>query len=570
MKDFTKAAVLLIFQFLPMMCLPLPVPAQTDTQMRSILVLTGASSEEELDEEEIGRYLQFVARPLALNLDPEAKLLASGLLSRYQVASLEDYRSRSGDVLSFSELAAVDGFGEEAVSALRPFISLASRSAPGSLPGDGDKVSQDLLARGGWKGGKGYSGGVKYKVSFKEAVEGSLSATPSSWSGNLMFKGRRTPWRLLFGDYNLRFGQGLSLWSGLTLSGFSSSSSFSKRPSGLSPSFSWTGNGTHRGVAGDCHIGRFSFTAFLSAPGLKDRGKGAILLPGANACWYGRSGQVSLTAFGDGRSGKVSADFRWNRKGCDYFGETALDLGSGRMAAVAGTVLPLGGDWKLSGLLRSSPAASREAGAALGLERYGLQATADLAVKESDRSRRQLKLFLKVPVQVSPDLVLSVRMTERIRPYEEYLKYRTGARADLDWSTAGISARYGESEGDAWKGRVRAEALLCRSLAFLSYLEAGRKTGQSSMYLRGTLFVVDNWDDRIYSYERDAPGSFNVPAYYGRGVALSAVAGRKYVFGKGKKKALRLYLRASSVTYPFMEEPKPAKTEARLQASLSL
>ena len=42
--------------------------------------------------------------------------------------------------------------------------------------------------------------------------------------------------------------------------------------------------------------------------------------------------------------------------------------------------------------------------------------------------------------------------------------------------------------------------------------------------LRGTFFLVDDWDARIYCYERDVPQSFSVPAYYGRGVGVYAVA----------------------------------------------
>jgi hypothetical protein len=42
------------------------------------------------------------------------------------------------------------------------------------------------------------------------------------------------------------------------------------------------------------------------------------------------------------------------------------------------------------------------------------------------------------------------------------------------------------------------------------------------------MFAVDNWDDRIYVYERDAPGSFNVPAFYGRGLWTSVYLSWKY------------------------------------------
>ena len=101
------------------------------------------------------------------------------------------------------------------------------------------------------------------------------------------------------------------------------------------------------------------------------------------------------------------------------------------------------------------------------------------------------------------------------------------------------------------------------SLAFYLW-----KASNLSAYLRGTLFVVDNWDDRIYSYERDAPGNFTVPAYYGRGVALSFVGGHK--FRQWKKKTLRVYLRVSDISYFLMSTPKPSVREARVQAVMAI
>ena len=584
------------FLFLPvyLMCVPVPVQAQSQDPVAAMLTVVGASSEEELDEQETERFQHYLNHPLEINLASRSRLLSSGLLSQYQVASLEDYRSRCGDVLSYTELSTIEGFGEGYVAALKPFISLRGRSLPGLPASDTVRIHNDLLARTSVKG-ESWKYGVKYRFSAGYLVEASLAATPSSWSFNISCSGRKYLGKVVLGDYNLRFGQGLSLWSGMSLSGFSSSTSFSRRPTGLSPSWSFSGTGTHRGAAADFQMGRLSFMTFLSFPGLRGRMEGArkgsvALMPGASLGWFGRNGQVSITAWYSGdmadrimKDGKASVDFRYNIFGIDLFGETAFDMMSGSLAAVGGGTVPFGDGWKASVVARSYPSVyvgnysggvrswsktSDERGVAVGLERYGMQFTADLASKYSDRSRRQWKLFTIMPLQLSGNMVLSLRITERIRTYEEYLVYRTDARADLDWSSAGISTRYGETDADAWKARFRLEGLLCRSLAGLAYLEAGRKTGKWSSYVRGTLFLVDNWDDRIYSYERDAPGNFTVPAYYGRGFSLSAVGGCR--FRTVKQKTLKVYFRVSTVRYPFMRDPKPAATEVELQAVAAL
>lgn len=581
------------------------VTAQSDERMKAILYLCGADSEEELDGQEVERFAMLASRPLEINLASRSRMVSSGLMSQYQVASLMDYRSRDGDVLSVSELAAVDGFGEEYANALKPFISFASKALPGQTESGSKRLTHEALARSAVKG-EAFNYGAKYRMNYGETFEFSSAARtkysdkdqfpPSAWSMNMTYYGKRRLGKVIIGDFNARFGQGLTLWSGMSMSGLSTSSSFSRRPSGLSPSWSWSGIGSHRGVAADLTAGRMVLSAFASLPGLRswcESGKPAeiSLMTGANVTRYSRNGQFSITGYcltgpmnmsAEPQGGKLSGDFRYSWRGVDYFGELAWDFAGESPGAVLGVVFPLGGDWKLSsavhsyssdfcsdysGGMRSWTKTSDEHGVAIGLEKSGAFLTADLAVKDGDRSKRQVRVLFKLPLQLTGTSVLSIRITERFRPYEEILKYRTGARCDLDWSSSGLSARYGPADKPAWKIRGRIEGLLCRSLAGLTYLEGGRKTDRFSAYLRGTIFIADNWDDRIYSYERDAPGNFTVPAYYGRGWSLSAVAGCKFRFGKGK--TLKLYFRASAVAYSFMKEPKPSVTEAKIQAVMA-
>ena len=579
--------------------------AQSDERMKAILYLCGADSEEELDGQEVERFAMLASRSLEINLASRSRMVSSGLMSQYQVASLMDYRSRDGDVLSVSELAAVDGFGEEYANALKPFISFASNALPGQTESVSKRLTHEALARSAVKG-EAFNYGAKYRMNYGETFEFSSAARtkysdkdqfpPSAWSMNMTYYGKRRLGKVIIGDFNARFGQGLTLWSGMSMSGLSTSSSFSRRPSGLSPSWSWSGIGSHRGVAADLTAGRMVFSTFVSLPGLRswcESGKPAeiSLMTGANVTRYSRNGQFSITGYcltgpmnmsAEPQGGKLSGDFRYSWRGVDYFGELAWDFAGESPGAVLGVVFPLGGDWKLSsavhsyssdfssdysGGMRSWTKTSDEHGVAIGLEKSGAFLTADLAVKDGDRSKRQVRVLFKLPLQLTGTSVLSIRITERFRPYEEILKYRTGARCDLDWSSSGLSARYGPADKPVWKIRGRIEGLLCRSLAGLTYLEGGRKTDRFSAYLRGTIFIADNWDDRIYSYERDAPGNFTVPAYYGRGWSLSAVAGCKFRFGKGK--TLKLYFRASAVAYSFMKEPKPSVSEAKIQAVMA-
>jgi|LSQX01.3.fsa_nt_gb hypothetical protein len=68
-----------------------------------------------------------------------------------------------------------------------------------------------------------------------------------------------------------------------------------------------------------------------------------------------------------------------------------------------------------------------------------------------------------------------------------------------------------------------------------------------SIYIRGTIFNAPNWADRIYCYERDLPGSFYVPAFYGRGGSLSSLIGFK---SSGIRRfRFSLYLKCSFIYY---------------------
>lgn len=221
------------------------VTAQSDERMKAILYLCGADSEEELDGQEVERFAMLASRPLEINLASRSRMVSSGLMSQYQVASLMDYRSRDGDVLSVSELAAVDGFGEEYANALKPFISFASKALPGQTESGSKRLTHEALARSAVKG-EAFNYGAKYRMNYGETFEFSSAARtkysdkdqfpPSAWSMNMTYYGKRRLGKVIIGDFNARFGQGLTLWSGMSMSGLSTSSSFSRRPSGLSPS----------------------------------------------------------------------------------------------------------------------------------------------------------------------------------------------------------------------------------------------------------------------------------------------------------------------------------------------
>ena len=125
----------------------------------ALLYLSGASCVEELSEDEVARYQSLAARPVDLNTAGRSRLLASGLLTPFQVASLLDYRQRTGVVLSWTELGLVDGFSEELCRALQVFCTLGA--VAGEAPGrrEETRVRESVVVRGGVAAGLGSASG---------------------------------------------------------------------------------------------------------------------------------------------------------------------------------------------------------------------------------------------------------------------------------------------------------------------------------------------------------------------------------------------------------------------------
>ena len=574
--------------------LSLAASAQSPDDMEAIMSFLGAEDEEQVNEDEAERLAAYLRHPLDINRTSVSKQLASGLMSRYQIMSLADYRARHGDVLSMAELSLVDGFGAYFTDRLSPFISFGQDRL--DVPaGRRRRLRTDISVRGGWKYNQNneYGAGIRARLEGKSGMTVAIGATspygefaPQNYryTATVAYNFRRFPAKVIVGDFNARFGQGLLLWNGLSLSTLSSVQAFMKNPAGISVPSSFTGTYAHSGVAGDLSLGSVTIAGFIAVPEIRN------LMPAVNVMWAGRSGQISLTHYalftgiGPGCVGRVeqrsSIDSRWCLSGTDIFAELAFDWSSASAALMAGTILPLPDDCRLAAVVRyfpdsfqspygsvigSSSSVSNEYGLSFSTEYKpvslsGIFARSLLTVdaahfpvaRKNDRGgSMQLKgLFL---CEMRPALWMSLkfRFSERFRTWGQALK--SELRLDL--------------EADA--GRVdlamRLNVLRCVSWGFLSYLEGRYESSFAKLYLRQGFFHIDDWDDRIYVYERDAPASFNVPAYYGRGLWTAFVASLKC------SRQCRLYLRAAYTSYAFMhqDKKKPGKAELKLQTVIS-
>ena len=562
--------------------------AQSVTDIDRILAFIGSTEPETLDEYEVERLSQYISHPLGLNVATPSVLRSSGLLTSYQVASLIDYRTHHGDVLSYHELASIDGFNETFVSLLSPFISLDGGSIRNGSSSKG-LIRNDLALKGGIKmsnDGLNDSHGVKYRL---RIGDGFSVAVSDKLSGHLEWSTVRGRFRIIAGDFNARFGQGLAMWNGMSMTGFSKTSSFYRSASGISSSWSFTGSSSNTGIAAECAVSRIRLSSFVAFPGIRNMSDGCYtVLPALNVGWYGRNVCFSMTHYVEVQPSsaqvhmyfkdmKTSADMAMCVRGVDVFSEVAYDWVNATAAALAGMVMPLNEDFRMALHLRCYPPSfsstrsaaprsvskcSNEYGTSICFDyaprtdRFSGCLSLDAAYlpvsKEEDSESIQLKITADCALQLSEQFMLKLRVNERIRTWGH--AFKTDVRSDIEWKSGCLNAT------------CRLNMLKQVDYGFLGFLEGGYKGTKAAVYLKQQFFIIDNWDDRIYSYERDAPGNFSVPAYYGRGTSTSLVTSWRF------SRWGRAYLKAGVISYPFMpeEKKKPGKAELKLQFVFSL
>ena len=337
-----------------------------------------------------------------------------------------------------------------------------------------------------------------------------------------------------------------------------SPSSFMRRPSGISSSYSFSGTYSMSGVAGNFAVGKWNVSGLLHVPGLKEL-KFNQLSPGLNLTRYFRFGHIGFTNYatfsgiGSGNyripTMKSSVDASFCFKGVNVFGEAMYDWVEVAPSVLCGFESSVGEKTSLASLVRYLPS-SDEHGWAASMELKGklhtVLCSADVIYHPSGKKLEQgravqVKGQVKWKWEVCDWLTTELRFAERFRTWG--LPHRTDARVDV-FADAGIV-----------QFLSRFNVLMCKDIGLLGYVEAQYKASASFKgYLRLGLFRIDNWDDRIYVYERDAPGNFNVPAYYGRGVWTSGYVSWRFArWGS-------LYAR---VAYK-----KPGKAELKLQSIL--
>lgn len=538
---------------------PDAVPSGEMEETQAIRKVCGVTDLESLDPDRVEYLSELLRHPVRINSSGKSELDATGLFTPYQVVSLLDYLSRHGQVLSTAELSEVDGFSRSVVEVVAPFLDFDDVSL--TKYGGRGFVSGNVNIRGGYKSRTDRDErksmyGFKSRLSFSDRVVLSMSSSepydsekawPTLYSGNIVWN--HSAGKVVVGDFNARFGQGLCLWNTASFSSLTSPSYFMKRPSGLSASNSFTGTSALTGIASDFMAGKWKVSSLLSIPEVKtlrSEPEKIMLAPAMNLTRFGRCGHVAFThcmAF----SNVMSESYRIPKMmsavdasvcvyGVNAFCEVAYDWVTCMTSALAGCEFRTGDSHSMAVQARYLPSSNEHAMVFAGEyagKNHVLTYSAEGRYHPEGKSKDNVDSY-QVKGQVdwnwkpSACVEVTMRFSERFRTWG--VGYLTKLRADVRYLRR------------TWNAALRVDAVEGVDFACSGYVEGGYTGRRLTLYGRFGAFMVDNWDDRIYVYERDVPGNFNVPALYGRGIWISVYAcwkfagwGRVYVTGAYKK-----------------------------------
>ncbi len=247
-------------------------------------------------------YLFYLENPLNINSEEVIHLEEIGLLSVFQTEALQQYRRQFGDLLFIDELLTMEEFNEAVVAVIGPLIYFgkSEKTMEQERPGLGRMIAQgrhqvtlnyaqktlDTTAK---HLGDPLKLQVKYTFHYKQrlrfgfALEKDagepwqhqfpcfdfygfhLYASDIKLTGNAQrgTKGLEIK-DLALGDYLLSFGQGLTLWSGMSFGKASGGSSPMKRAAGVRPKASASEGYFFRGAATTFRYRDWYATAFYS------------------------------------------------------------------------------------------------------------------------------------------------------------------------------------------------------------------------------------------------------------------------------------------------------------------
>lgn len=239
----------------------------------------------------LDRLEQIAQSPFNLNLIEREELEQLPFLNAVQINSLLEYLDLYGQIFSLNELVGIEGFNDEVVSFLAPFVYLGeveTHRSKAILSELNIRTMQTLEQSKGYQkidGVEKYPGPrqkyyIRYKTSFYKMVDVGFTAendagehffTQSNklgfdyYSGYVRYSGEKHLQSVVLGDFQARFGQGLIQWSGYGLRKSPEIARIRYLGQGILPYSSTDENGGMRGAAAQFKFNSFSIVSYVSS-----------------------------------------------------------------------------------------------------------------------------------------------------------------------------------------------------------------------------------------------------------------------------------------------------------------
>jgi hypothetical protein len=231
------------------------------------------------DPEAAGRYVEqlheLTENPVKINSADESELSRLFFLSDFQVKALADHITRSGNVVSFFEIASIPGFDRQTAEMMIPFTDISgyNSSSPDSIrfrsslhlnfiikPGEKDTSyigpSYKLLTKYRFTAGK-FAGGFTTEKDPGEKMFDFLS-------GYLAYAGSGVIKKIIAGDFSARSGQGTHINSGIRTGLSLTAPGYMAARNEIRPFTSTDENNFFRGIAAQLYLGKAGMMLFFS------------------------------------------------------------------------------------------------------------------------------------------------------------------------------------------------------------------------------------------------------------------------------------------------------------------
>ncbi len=264
------------------------------------IVLETVETDETTDVSELTEHLEsYRTHPLNLNTATLEQLEQLGLFNDFQISALLQYRKDYGDLTGVSELYYVPGFTAQHITLLTPYITFQKtenfKLTLNHIRRFGTSVLMTRYVRGlsekqGFSDNDTSKKSTKYigspdmlwmRYQFNAMNKLKVSLVAKKDAGEEFFKGsqkRGFPFysgyialsdvgrikRLVLGNYQLQFGQGLCLWTGFSSGKSVDGNLMKKRAQGVRPYGSSAEYGYFQGVASTLQFGNTDVSLFFS------------------------------------------------------------------------------------------------------------------------------------------------------------------------------------------------------------------------------------------------------------------------------------------------------------------